>query len=177
MTATTDVPAGLEAFLIEAPKGPEQFNVLTESDALRFWHKVKKSEGDACWQWIGAFFSTGYPAFWLRGTNVGGHRVMCAMHYGLSRGRSALHSCDNPGCVNPRHLRWGTPADNMRDRSERGRAPWGETHPNAKFTAAQVADIRDQYARGVGRRTLADTYDVTYQAIDAIVKGKNWSGE
>jgi hypothetical protein len=28
MTATTDVPAGLEAFLIEAPKGPEQFNVL-----------------------------------------------------------------------------------------------------------------------------------------------------
>lgn len=38
-----------------------------------------------------------------------------------SDGRFALHSCDNPPCVNPAHLRWGSHADNMTDAADRGR--------------------------------------------------------
>jgi hypothetical protein len=38
-------------------------------------------------------------------------------------GMNILHACDNPGCVNPEHLREGTQADNITDCIEHGRHP------------------------------------------------------
>lgn len=39
----------------------------------------------------------------------------------LKPGQVVRHTCDNPGCVNPLHLQLGTPGDNNRDTSVRGR--------------------------------------------------------
>lgn len=33
----------------------------------------------------------------------------------------AMHSCDNPKCVNPAHLKWGTPSENTQDKIAKGR--------------------------------------------------------
>lgn len=159
---------------VDAPAAPDTLNVLTPADAIRFGDMVQRASDDECWVWRGAHFNTGYPAFWLRGTNVGAHRVACASRHGLARGRMALHSCDNKGCVNPGHLRWGTAADNMQDRSDRGRAPLGEVHPNAKLTAQQVAAIRADYRIGYRQVDLARQYGVTIQAIHRIVNRKVW---
>lgn len=40
-----------------------------------------------------------------------------------STAHGALHSCDNPNCVNPSHLRWGTQKENAADASSRLRYP------------------------------------------------------
>jgi len=59
--------------------------------------------------------------------------LMCERAHGKPpRGRHhALHSCDNPICVNPRHLRWGSHADNMHDNALRGlcKKPWAIGKP------------------------------------------------
>ena len=51
------------------------------------------------------------------------HRIALAFKLGrpLMQGMWALHECDAPRCFNPRHLREGTPLDNVTDREARGR--------------------------------------------------------
>lgn len=79
---------------------------------------------DVCWPWIGATQSHGYGAFYY-GTNhsVRAHRLSYMVFVGpIPEGMYILHSCDNPPCVNPKHLRPGTHEDNMHDKKERGRS-------------------------------------------------------
>lgn len=92
-----------------------------------FWAKIDKGADDQCWPWLGGVWPTGYGRAWVGGKIVRAHRLALA----LAEGRRSLphakmfacHSCDNPVCCNPSHLRWGTQADNMADASRRGRMP------------------------------------------------------
>ena len=91
----------------------------------RFWSKVDRSGGpDACWPWMAARNEHGYGVMRIEGRNVRAHRVSLTLAAGKSDpGPSVkvLHSCDNPPCCNPAHLRYGTQGDNIRDAIERGR--------------------------------------------------------
>src|SRR4051812_37808841 len=167
----SDLP---EITFVGAPPAPETYKVLAPRDLGRFWGKIEKRGPPECWPWGGAVFAGGYPAFWLRGQNARGHRVMCAMHHGLARGRIALHSCDTPACVNPHHLRWGTCADNMDDRSERDRAPRGSRHSQSKLTEAQVSEMRRLYGTGIGTPTLGRRFGVSQRTAWVIVTNKGW---
>lgn len=51
-----------------------------------------------------------------------------------------LHSCDNKGCVNPEHIRWGTRSENLVESFERGlrdrTPPWVKDPSKSKWAKA-----------------------------------------
>lgn len=91
-------------------------------------------------------------------------------------GLHVLHHCDNPPCVNPAHLFLGTNADNVADKTAkgRGRGGRGEAHRNAKLTADQVREIRELAASGLTQREIAARYGVRHTAIGKILRGERW---
>jgi len=91
-----------------------------------FWSWVDQSAGaDACWPWLGKSNTRGYGRYKLYGRSHFAHRYALTASKGApadERATFALHSCDNPTCCNPTHLRWGTAQDNADDRTARSRA-------------------------------------------------------
>lgn len=89
----------------------------------RFWEKVDASAGPSkCWLWTAYKDDLGYGRISLNGTAKLSHRVSYEINGGqIPEGMLILHSCDNPPCCNPAHLRPGTLADNQRDMITRKR--------------------------------------------------------
>ena len=116
----------------------------------------------------------GYGCFTVNGEPEKAHRVAYEAWVGpIPSGKLIRHKCDNPPCVNPKHLKAGTNADNTKDRDERGRTARGERSGNAKLTDKQVKEIRYRRAHeGVTYRQLAKEFNVTYGMIGHIVTNR-----
>lgn len=142
--------------------------------AERFWNKVERRGPDDCWLWQGGVGGGGYGCISVggRGGNLlKAHRVSYELAHGpLADGIWVLHHCDNPPCVNPKHLFAGTPSDNMYDCSAKGRL-----HRRTKLTLESVRDIRRVHAAGEATYDqLAERYSVKPRTIVAVCKGENW---
>ena len=91
----------------------------------RFIAKVDSSGGpDACHLWTASKTPQGYGHFVVSASNrTYAHRWILGYLRGapLEKREHVLHDCDNPSCVNPRHLRVGDHTQNMRDCADRGR--------------------------------------------------------
>lgn len=88
-----------------------------------FWSHIKIIPLTGCWEWSGPWWSNGYGLVRRGRRNEGAHRVAWELTHGqeIPEGMLVLHSCDNPPCIYPGHLRIGTNQDNMNDAKERGR--------------------------------------------------------
>lgn len=83
---------------------------------------VDASNPDACWEWTGYRNNRGYGKI----DRAYAHRTSYEVHVGpIPDGMEVMHSCDNPPCINPRHLSLGTHLDNMRDMARKGRSRRG----------------------------------------------------
>ena len=146
----------------------------------RFFKYVEKpcSHPKGCWIWTGAR-DKGYGHLGI--TRNGktklekAHRVAWEMHNGpIPEGMWVLHNCFNGagGCVNPDHLRLGTPKDNMND--------WDRTgarHHNAVVPDAVVAETVRRYKAGgvtaeqLARELTEQGWPITRSPVSAWVRG------
>lgn len=141
---------------------------------VRFFEKVDVRSPDECWPWLGNLDAQGYGYLVMRGRPWRASRFMYMSRKGpLHPELFVLHSCDNPLCVNPDHLRLGTAADNSRDMVTRGRqcAREGEKNTQAKLNEG---DVRAILASSASVSELADMFGVTHGAISMIRSRKRW---
>jgi len=74
-------------------------------DKLRFFLR-KVNITNKCWKWIGAKSEKGYGYFYYKGSISLAHRISYEIFKGkLIKGLEIDHICNNPSCVNPKHLR------------------------------------------------------------------------
>jgi hypothetical protein len=111
------------------------------STRCQLMHKVTVAES-GCWEWGGALAATGYGVLKIGKKAETAHRVSFQIHSGeIPQGMSICHSCDNPKCVNPKHLFAGTPLDNALDMASKGRGAW----TGKKFSAEYRKKLSDAH--------------------------------
>lgn len=154
-----------------------QFSGL--SDEERFWEKVNKKSDDECWEWLGSLlYKWQYGVFCVGGGSTLAHRYSWKLHFGeIPPGMLVCHKCDNPPCVNPKHLFLGTGTDNMIDMVNKGRqAPVSEDkNPNAKLSREDVIQIKTLHSSGnLSGAELARKFGVKPETVYHILNGMIW---
>lgn len=149
----------------------------------RYWSKVDRRGPAECWLWLGAtrdgYGQFSYNGRWVLATHV----ALALAGRPLRDGEDALHSCNNPPCVNPAHLRAGDDAANVADMIRDGRhGRWtmpernarGEQNGRSKLTRDQVVAIRDEAASGASEREIARRYGINRGTTHRIVSRRSW---
>jgi len=133
--------------------------------------------GTDCIIWPYAL-SNGYAEFADKGKVKRGHQVACEMANGpRPAGAQSAHNCGRAACINPRHLRWATCAENHADRLIHGTSNRGSGNPMCVLSADDVRSIREAAAtgkRGVLTR-CAERFGISVQHVSDIVHRKKWA--
>lgn len=131
-------------------------------------------EGDACIEWPFCKNDRGYGLAVIGGVQRAASRWMCVIAHGdpTPPRDQAAHSCGNPGCVNPKHLRWATHLENMKDRWIHGTTPRGERSGRTRLTEDDVRAIR---AAPPLLKPLMEKYGLSKHGVSKIRGGRRWA--
>lgn len=142
-----------------------------------FWEYVDKRNKDECWNWLAAKTTAGYGEYRVNGKVWYTHRYSWFLESGeIPDNLFVLHRCDNPSCVNPKHLFLGTHLDNLKDMRQKGRGsgPKGDKNASAKLCEADIVEIRKLFSQGNSRASIARQFKVAWHSINKVLNGKRW---
>jgi hypothetical protein len=154
-----------------------------DASKMRFWSKVQRGAENACWPWMGSFFTSGYGQYAVERVPYRVHRCAYELVHGrIPSGMVVMHICDNPPCCNPKHLRVGTTQENTADRDAKGRTGHtggkscpGALNPAAKLNDATVLLVRSLRRDGWTLLRIATKVQMSQSQIRNIVTGKCWA--
>lgn len=148
-----------------------------ENKITRFWSKVGEPTETGCREWQGQTTDSGYGLLKGWGGRVLAHRFSAFISGLIPHPRAdnhcrgddlVLHLCDNPRCVEPKHLFIGTQLDNIRDRNNKGRAP----KQKKVLTQGEVDEI--VFMRevvGLSQDKIAALFGVSQGVVSKAVRG------
>lgn len=142
----------------------------------RLYDNAKRAT-NGCLLWTGRTGHGGYGLIKYKHKSYGTHRLSLWLAKGPPPKDKpfACHACETALCIEPNHLYWGTPKENIEDAVFSGRIAHGVRQGNAKLTDERVQRIRDLYATGRwNERRLATRFGVCFQNIIHIIKFRTW---
>lgn len=155
--------------LKETPWTEEQYTEAKEKLSNPNYVKVNEtlfSNGAFCKEWIGGH-KHGYGQMTIHGSIMKAHIIACTIANGNIRPENLIvrHLCNNTFCVESLHLKFGTPAENIKDKITHG--------TNAKFPFENVLEIRKLYANGgITQEALAKQFNISRAHVTDIISLK-----
>jgi hypothetical protein len=132
-----------------------------------------------CILWTGARNEDGYGVMRIDGKNQLVHRLTFAAAQGLElkKGAVIMHSCDNPLCINPTHLSFGSHIANVADKMAKNRQAKGENHGLSRLKENEVREILLTHSqkRGFGCKALAKKFGVDKMTIKRVIRRETWT--
>ena len=144
-----------------------------ESDLVVFKLRYRAGKKNECWEWTAGKSSEGYGSFYFEGKVHGAHRIAWCIANGydprkLTRGMYICHTCDNPVCVNPRHLELGSAKSNNLQKVKH----YKNLGARKMLSRKQVESIRRKYVRGWTLADLSKKYGVGVGVIGRAIRQK-----
>jgi hypothetical protein len=107
------------------------------------------------------------------------HLVLSAWTGPRPTGFEPIHYPDaNPANNRLENLRWAPRGSSKLGRLCSGSpppAPYGDSHPHAILTEADIPEIRRLYRDGLGYTEIADMMDMSEEAVRHVLVGKTWA--
>ena len=149
---------------------------LTIEQTRWFWSLFEGHGPEDCWPWPRSCAWRGYGQVMFNNRKFLTHRLawMLANEQDIPMKMHIAHSCDNPGCCNPRHLSLASAKENERQAWARGRKPRGEQNGLSKLNDAAVRFIRLLHAQGHSLRDLAKGFRVSHTTVVQVVERVTW---
>lgn len=141
--------------------------IITQNNVNRFF-KYTKENINGCIEWTASTVRNGYGRFSYKNKGIGAHRFAWMLKYGeIPENLCVCHSCDNPKCVNWKHLWLGTFKHNALDRDLKNR----HNRRKKKLNNIQENDIAIAfYTSDTTQKELAQKYGVTRELINKTIR-------
>ena len=124
-----------------------------------------------CYLWLTHSNADGYGIIVYKGVRSLAHVAAYREFKGPTNGLHVLHKCDNPGCINPDHLKLGTNLDNIADKMAKQRQTRGENVAMSKLKEPQIVEIR---ASKLNHQEAANLYGVSRSLVYQIRRRMIW---
>jgi predicted XRE-type DNA-binding protein len=167
-----------EARMVRMKQRDKEILKVAQDIVADFMEHVERTEG--CWLYtpINRF---GYGNYYYRtGHKAHAHRIALLVFTGIYPKKGifyACHKCDNKNCVNPKHLYWGTPKDNILDAWADPKHRTDEWRMARKYherlTDDQIIEAWNLYwFKGMSQGDIASKLNVTSRYVAAVMRGE-----